>query len=138
MAVLILRAPGIYAADRLPRARLLAGLPVPDDAAGVFTNHIHADDLAHACCLALFRGGAGRSFNVVDASEMPVGAYFDRVADHCGLPRPPRASRAELAARLSPVQLSFLAESRRIGNRRLCRELRCTLRHPTPDEGLAY
>ncbi|HRB10461.1 MAG TPA: NAD-dependent epimerase/dehydratase family protein, partial [Ottowia sp.] len=55
----ILRIPGIYAPDRpggTPRDRLLRGTPVlaPED--DVFTNHIHADDLARACVLALWRG----------------------------------------------------------------------------------
>lgn len=135
--VVILRAPGIYAADRLPLERLEAGLPALLPAVDVFTNHIHAEDLARACCLALFRGGPGRSFNVVDDSDLKMGDYFDRVADAAGLARPPRLARAELVRQLSPVQLSFMAESRRIGNRRVRRELRLELRYPTVDQGLA-
>ena len=129
--VLLLRAPGIYARERLPLERLRAGLPALLPAEDVFTNHIHADDLAWACCLALFHGGAGRSFNVVDASDLKMGEYFDLVADACGLPRPPRLPRAELARHLAPLQLSFMAESRRIANRRVTRELGLRYRHPT-------
>lgn len=47
----ILRIPGIYAADReggTPRARLLKGTPVLQQADDVYTNHIHAEDLARA------------------------------------------------------------------------------------------
>lgn len=135
--VLILRAPGIYAAERLPLERLQAGLPALVPEADVYTNHIHADDLARACCLALFRGGAGRSFNVVDDSDLKMGDYFDRVAELFQLPRPPRVSPAELAQHLSPLQRSFMAESRRIANRRLKRELRLNLSYPTVDQGLA-
>lgn len=137
VAVSILRAPGIYGTGRLPLERLQAGLPALVPEADVYTNHIHADDLARACCLALFRGGAGRSFNVVDDSDLKMGDYFDRVADAAGLPRPPRVERAELARRLSPLQLSFMAESRRIGNGRMRRELRLKLSYPSVDQGLA-
>jgi len=65
-----------------------------------------------------------------------MGDYFDLAADLCGLPRPPRVSRAGAAAVLSPMQLSFMSESRRLANRRLERELRLVLRYPTVREGL--
>ena len=65
-----------------------------------------------------------------------MGDYFDLAADLCGLPRPPRITRAEAALQLSPMQLSFMSESRRLDNRRLKRELRLRLRYPTVREGL--
>lgn len=126
-----LRAPGIYAADRLPLDRLRAALPALRQEEDVFTNHIHADDLAAACVRGLIRGGNGRVFNVVDDSDLHMAEYFDLVADHFGLPRPPRVSRIELAQQVSPMQLSFMRESRRIGNRRMKRELGLQLRYPT-------
>ncbi|MFY8017227.1 MAG: SDR family oxidoreductase [Inhella sp.] len=133
----ILRAPGIYAADREghPRERLLAGRPLlrPED--DVFTNHIHADDLARACWRALWRGAPLRTYNVVDDSERRMGEHFDKAADVLGLPRAPRRSRTELAEQLSPMQLSFMGESRRIGNARLKRELGLRLRYPLPELG---
>lgn len=135
IAVTILRAPGIYAAGRLPVARLARGDPVPAD--DVFTNHIHADDLARLVVAALFRARAGRVYNAVDGHELRVSDYFDLVADASGLPRPPRLPWAELAARLPPAALSFLRESRRIGNARLVRELGCRLRYPSVAHGLA-
>ena len=67
-------------------------------------------------------------------------------AEHCsasgfdtadGLPRPPRCSRAELAQQLSPMQLSFLGESRRLINTRMKKELRLQLLYPTVLDGLA-
>lgn len=137
VAVVVLRAPGIYAAERLPLARLERGDPVLCADEDVFTNHIHADDLARIACLALFRGGAGRVYNAVDDSCMKMGDYFDCAADLFGCARPPRVTRAELAARVSPMALSFMSESRRLDNARLRRELRLRLRYPTVREGLA-
>jgi hypothetical protein len=65
-----------------------------------------------------------------------MGDYFDLAADLAGLPRPGRISRADAAERMSPMQLSFWSESRRLANARLKRELRLRLRYPTPREGL--
>lgn len=135
--IALLRAPGIYAGDRVPLERLRNGTPVLAAGEDVFSNHIHADDLAAACAAALHRGAANRTYNVVDDSDMKMGDYFDQVADAFGLPRPPRLSRAEIARALSPVQLSFMTESRRIGNRRLKDELKLRLRYPTVDAALA-
>jgi nucleoside-diphosphate-sugar epimerase len=102
----------------------------------VFTNHIHADDLARACVLALLRGLPQRAVNVCDDSQLLMGDYFDLAADLAGLPRPERITRAEAAERMSAMQLSFWSESRRLDNSRLKRELRLALRYPTPSEGL--
>ena len=135
----ILRIPGIYAPDReggTPEARLRRGTPVlaPED--DVFTNHIHADDLARACLAALWRGRPQRAYNVCDATRMKMGDYFDLAADLYGLPRPPRVARNEAAQKLSLALLSFMSESRQLDNRRLLQELGLRLRYPTVGEGL--
>ena len=128
--VAIARAPGIYAEDRLPIERLRKGLPALIPEHDVYTNHIHADDLANVCWTALFRGRTGRVFHAVDDSDLKMGDYFDRVADALGLPRAPRVTREALPALVSPMMLSFMSESRRLLNRRLHRELRIRLRFP--------
>ena len=132
----VLRVPGIYAPDRAggdPRRRVLDGAPRLAAADDVYTNHIHADDLARACIAALHRGAAQRIYHASDDSASKTGDWFDRVADLCGLPRLPRMTRAQAEATLSPTQLSFLGESRRLDNRRLKRELRLRLAYPTLD-----
>ena len=135
----VLRIPGIYAPDRpggTPRERLLRGTPVlvPED--DVYTNHIHADDLARAVLAALWRGRAQRVYNASDDSELKMGDYFDLAADLYGLPRPPRVSRHAAQEQLPLVLLSFMSESRRLDNTRLKNELRVRLRHATVDGGL--
>ena len=134
--VSILRAPGIYAADRLPLERLQRGTPVLTAEDDVFTNHIHADDLTTLAVAALRRGLPNRVYNASDASHLKMGEYFDLVADRFGLPRPPRMSREDAEKALSPVQLSFMSESRRLDNRRIGRELRVRLRYPQVAEGV--
>jgi nucleoside-diphosphate-sugar epimerase len=134
--VAILRAPGIYARERLPLERLAQGTPALAPQDDVYTNHIHADDLARLALLALFRARPGRAYNASDDTHMKMGDYFDLVADAFGLPRAPRLPRAELERAVSPVQLSFMAESRRLDNRRIKRELRARLRYPRVEQAL--
>lgn len=135
----ILRIPGIYAPDRengTPEVRLRKGTPVmqtPDD---VFTNHIHADDLARTCIAALWRGAAQRIYHASDDSELKMGDYMDLAADLYGLPRPPRVPRRSAQEHLPVSLLSFMGESRRLDNTRLHRELRVQLRYATVREGL--
>lgn len=135
----ILRIPGIYAPDReggTPRNRLLKGTPVLSAEDDVYTNHIHADDLARACLAAMWRGKSQRVTHASDDTCLKMGDYFDLAADLYSLPRPPRLQRAAAMLQLPLVQLSFMSESRRLDNARLKRELRLVLRYPTVREGL--
>jgi nucleoside-diphosphate-sugar epimerase len=126
----IVRAPGIYARERLPLARLEKGTPALLDSDDVYTNHIHADDLAQIVALALFRTLPGRVYHAVDNTDMKMGEYFDAVADAFGMARPPRLARAQLAEVVTPMLLSFMSESRRMSNGRIKRELGVRLRYP--------
>lgn len=137
--VSVLRIPGIYAPDRSggPRERLLRGTPVLRERDDVYTNHIHADDLARACARALWRHAPQRVWNVSDDTALKMGDYFDLVADWYGLPRPERIPREGAEQRLSLMVLSFMNESRRLRNDRMKRELGLRLRYPTVREGLA-
>jgi nucleoside-diphosphate-sugar epimerase len=136
VVISILRAPGIYAADRLPIARLQKGTQALREEDDVFTNHIHADDLAMLACAALRYGRANRTYNATDDSEMKMGAYFDLVAERFGLPKAPRLSRSEALEQMRPLQLSFMSESRRLTNHRIKKELRATLRYPRVEDGV--
>lgn len=135
----ILRIPGIYAPDReggTPRERLLKGTPVLQDSDDVYTNHIHADDLARAVVAAMWRGQPQRIYNASDDSGLKMGEYFDLAADLYGLPRPPRVARSTAKDELPLMLLSFMGESRRMENQRLKTELRVVLRHPGVQTGL--
>jgi nucleoside-diphosphate-sugar epimerase len=138
--VTLLRIPGIYAADReggTPRERLLKGTPVLRREDDVYTNHIHADDLARAVIAALWRGKPQRAINASDDTELRMGDYFDLAADLYGLERPPRVPRSAAGDTLPLMLLSFMGESRRLDNTRLKKELRLQLWYPTVAEGLA-
>jgi nucleoside-diphosphate-sugar epimerase len=132
----ILRVPGIYATDRLPVERLARGTPVLRAEDDVYTNHIHADDLAAICVRALDADAPGGVYNAADDSELKMGEWFDLVADRCGLPRPPRVARADAERLIPPLLLSFMSESRRLANRRMKETLGIRLRFPTVFEGV--
>ena len=140
--LVILRVPGIYSETRLPLARLRAGTPALADDDDVYTNHIHAADLARIAVAALLRLRARvrpqvRVYHASDESEMKMGDYFDLVADVFGLARPPRLSRAAIVDAVSPALLSFMSESRRLDNSRMKRELKVNLLAPTVAVGVA-
>ncbi|MGD8999858.1 MAG: NAD(P)H-binding protein [Granulosicoccaceae bacterium] len=134
--VVILRVPGIYSCERLPLERLRKGLPVltPDEAG--YTNRIHADDLAAIAIAAMQRAPADSVYNVSDGQPGTMTDYFNTIADHFGLPRPPQISLAEATTRVSAGMLSYLRESRRISNSKMREELGVTLQYPDLQAGL--
>ncbi len=131
----VLRAPGIYAENRLPLERLKLGTPALKADEDVYTNHIHALDLARISLRAVFykskRASGSRIYNACDQSVLKMGDYFDLVAAHFNLTKPPRVSRTQLKTIVSPALLSFMSESRRINGQRMERELKFKLRYPT-------
>ena len=134
--VSILRVPGIYAADRLPLARLRENTPMllPDE--DCYTNCIHADDLVHIIFAALRHAKPGRIYHACDDSRLKMGEYFDLIADHIGIPRPPRVARAKANEHISVSMLSYMEESRQLMNIRIKNELHVNLRYPTVTEGI--
>ena len=141
LRVSVLRVPGIYALYRegeTPRERLFRGTPVLQAQDDVFTNHIHANDLARACQLALWRGKAQRVYNISDDSQFKMGDYFDAAARLFGLDQPKRISREQAFRELPPMQMSFMSESRRLVNQRMKQELRLRLLHADVLAGLAH
>jgi len=136
VALVVLRVPGIYAADRLPLARLRAGTPALRADEDVYTNHIHADDLASIALRALNDAAPPGVYNACDDTQMKMGDWFDLVAERHGLPRPPRIARSDAAGRISPALLEYMSESRRLDNARLKARLGVRLAYPTVEDGV--
>ena len=110
VALVVLRAPGIYAADRLPLERLRAGIPAQRDEDDIYTNHIHADDLAATALRALAEDAPAGVYNASDDTHMKMGTWLDLVADRAGLPRPPRIARRGAESKIPHALISFLRE----------------------------
>ena len=134
--VVVLRAPGIYAADRLPVERLVQAMPVLADQEDVYTNHIHADDLAAMALTALGEDAPSGIYNASDDTNIKMGDWFDLVAGRLGLPKPPRVSRKDAEKAIPANVLSFMSESRRLVNRKIKASLGVNLRYPTVNEGV--
>lgn len=133
----ILRVPGIYTRERLPEARVRQGLPALFPEVDIHTNHIHAEDLARLAWRAVFRARPQRLYNAVDNSGLKMGDWFDCVADHLGVPRPPRLSYEAVMAAVTPAMRTFLNESRRVSNRRIRDELGFRFCYPDVHTGLS-
>jgi nucleoside-diphosphate-sugar epimerase len=133
----ILRVPGIYGPGRMPLERLRNREPAITPAEATPSNRIHVEDLVTACVAAAASERAHRRIvNVTDGSDDSLTAYLQRVARIAQLPEPPLISRAEAQRSFSPMSWSFLAESRRVGNRRLREELGVTLEFADLDAGI--
>lgn len=135
--VVILRVPGIYGPGRLPGKRLRTREPVLREEESPWSNRVHVEDLVRACLAAGERGRSGAVYNISDGHPTTMTDYFNRVADALGLERPPQITLAQARASLSEGMLSYLAESKRIDNRRMRAELGVEPVYPDLAHGLA-
>lgn len=136
----ILRIPGIYSLDRSENSikeRILSKKPTLIQEDDVYTNHIHANDLANIIWHSLFKAKPQRIYHASDDTSLKMADYFDLAAEILELPKTTRISRTQAIQQLPPLQLSFMSESRRMKNIRLKQELRVKLRFPTVKEGLS-
>ncbi|HIE53856.1 MAG TPA: SDR family oxidoreductase [Chromatiaceae bacterium] len=134
--LVLLRVASIYGPGKLPLQRLRAGRPMIPPRQAPWSNRIHLEDLLQVLLAAMRRGRNGEIYNVSDGQPGNMADYFNAVADWAGLPRPPTIDIDE-QARLSAGLRSYLAESRRIDNHKMLKELGIELRYPTLQAGLA-
>ena len=134
--VVILRVPGIYGPGRLPVEVVKSGRPILSEAESMYTNRIHADDLANICVAAGEAHSPSGIYNVSDGHPGSMAQYFKAVADLLGVPRPREVSMDEAKQVLSAEMMSYLTESRRVDNSKMLRDLKVTLQYPTLAEGL--
>jgi nucleoside-diphosphate-sugar epimerase len=136
LSLTILRVAGIYGLGKLPVARLKRKEPVLLSAQSPWSNRIYSKDLLQICVTAGCCEYHG-VLNVVDANPSSMTDYFLKVADALSLERPRQISLQEAKKQLSGGILSYLQESRRIGNERLRKELGIQIKYPTLEHGLA-
>ncbi|MBK1693827.1 NAD(P)-dependent oxidoreductase [Chromatium weissei] len=134
--VVILRVAGIYDPQHLPLARLQQGTPLVRTEEAPYTNRIHVDDLVTVCRAAMERGVNGAVYNVCDGHPSTMTEYFLAIADAVGLPHPPLLPLVEAMEQLSAGMRSYMAESRRLSNRKLREELGVALRYSDLAAGL--
>lgn len=138
ISLCILRVPGIYSYSRIPRSRLESRIPVVRANECGFSNRIHADDLAQACCLASQYSGTEVIFNVSDGTPGKISDYLQAATETLGLDALPEISMSDAQASLSIEMLSYLKESRKISNTKMLTELKVALRYPDYRVGLRH
>jgi len=132
----VLRVPGIYGPDRLPLERLRHFEPVVREREAGINNRIQVDDLVEACTCAITNSEARGVYNVTDGRPLSSTTFINMVAKAAGLPPPPQVSMEEAQLTFSPERLSFLNESRRVGNDRMLKHLGVKLRYADLEAGI--
>ncbi len=131
----IFRLAGIYGPGRGPFAKVRAGTARRIVKKGQVFSRIHVEDIAQVLQASIARPNPGAIYNLCDDDPAPPQDVIAHAAELLGLPLPPAIAFEE--AELSPMARSFYAESKRVRNDRIKRELGVTLRYPTYRDGLA-
>jgi len=138
ISLMVLRVAGIYAFDRIPRARIAQGSPLVIAQECGFSNRIHADDLAKIIVAALALETKFEIFNVSDGMPTTLTEFMVEATKVAGLPPLPQISMAEAEQQLGKSLLSYLRESRQIDNKKMLKQLKVTLSHPDFRSGLRH
>ncbi|SDW94539.1 SDR family oxidoreductase [Celeribacter indicus] len=129
----IFRLAGIYGPGRGPFAKLRAGTARRIVKPGQVFSRIHVEDIAQVLEAGIDRRSQG-IFNVCDDLPVPPEEVIGYAAELLGLPLPPAEDFAP--AEMTPMARSFYAESKRVRNDRMKRELGITLLYPDYRSGL--
>ena len=131
----IFRLAGIYGPGRGPFAKLRAGTARRIVKPGQIFSRIHAADIAQVLLASIEAPRPGAVFNVCDDDPAPPEAVIGHAAELLGLPLPPAEDYA--TAEMTPMARSFYAESKRVANDLIKRELGVRLIYPDYRAGLA-
>jgi uncharacterized protein YbjT (DUF2867 family) len=134
LPVHIFRLAGIYGPGRNQLLSLLDGSAKRVIKPGQVFSRIHVEDIATILEASIAHPDPGRAYNVCDDEAAPPQDVVAFGAELLGLPVPPDTPFDE--ATLSPMARSFYADSKRVSNERVKRELGVELTYPTYREGL--
>lgn len=131
----IFRLAGIYGPGSNQLVSLLNGKSRRVIKPGQVFSRIHVDDIASILQASLERPNPGRVYNVCDDEAAPPQEVVAHAAALLQRPAPPEVAFED--AEMSPMGRSFYAESKRVSNERIKKELGVELAYPTYREGLA-
>jgi len=131
----VFRLAGIYGPGRGPFAKVRAGTARRIVKPGQVFSRIHAEDLAQALLASIRSPSPGAVYNLCDDDPAPPEEVIAHAAELLGLPLPPAEDFA--TAEMTPMARSFYAESKRVSNARIKRELGIRLKYPDYRSGLA-
>jgi nucleoside-diphosphate-sugar epimerase len=130
----VFRLSGIYGPERSALDRLRAGTARRIVKEGQVFSRIHVDDIAQVLAASMARPDLGALHNLADDLPAPPEDVIEHAARLLGLPVPPAIPFEK--AELSPMAASFYAESKRVRNDRIKRDLGVRLRYPDYRAGL--
>ena len=130
----IFRLAGIYGPGRGPFTKVRSGNARRIIKDGQVFSRTHVDDIAQVLEASIRHPNPGRAYNVCDDGPAPPQDVIAYAAELLGLPVPEAISFKD--AELSPMALSFYAESKRVRNDRIKDELGVTLIYPDYRAGL--
>ena len=131
----IFRLAGIYGPGRGPFEKVKSGTARRIVKPGQVFSRIHVEDIAQVLEASMARPAPGAVYNVCDDDPAPPQDVIAHAATLLGAPLPPEVPFE--SADMSPMARSFYAESKRVRNDRIKRDLGVTLRYPGYREGLA-
>ena len=131
----IFRLAGIYGPGRGPFEKVRSGTARRIVKPGQLFSRAHVDDIARTLAASIARPAPGAIYNVCDDDPAPPEDVIEAAARLLGLPVPP-AEPFE-TAEMTDMARSFYAESKKVSNTRIKRELGLRLLYPTYREGLA-
>lgn len=131
----IFRLAGIYGPGRGPFEKVRNGTARRIVKPGQVFSRIHAEDIAQVLAASIARPDPGAIYNLCDDDPAPPEDVLEHAAHLLGLPPPPAEDFATAA--MTPMARSFYAESKRVSNARIKRELGIRLIHPDYRSGLA-
>jgi nucleoside-diphosphate-sugar epimerase len=131
----IFRLAGIYGPGRGPFEKVRDGTARRIIKPGQVFSRIHVDDIAQVLAASMAAPSPGAIYNVCDDDPAPPEDVLSHAARLLGLPDPP--AEPYDPARMTPMAASFYAESKRVRNDRIKRDLGVRLRFPDYRAGLA-
>lgn len=134
----IFRLAGIYGPGRNAFVSLRKGVARRVDKPGQVFSRIHVDDLAAVLSASMAHLHPGAIYNVCDDEAAPQHETVSHAAKLLGIAPPPLEPFGEAAKTMSAMARSFYAESKRVQNGKMKRELGVILRYPSYREGLAH
>lgn len=132
----IFRLAGIYGPGRGPFEKIRAGTARRVVKPGQVFSRIHVEDIAAALEASMRRPHPGAVYNVCDDDPAPPQDVIAHAAELLGAARPPETPFETARETMSPMAVSFYAESKKVSNARIKQELAVELAYPTYRDGL--
>ncbi|WP_282128661.1 SDR family oxidoreductase [Roseobacter litoralis] len=130
----IFRLAGIYGPGRGPFSKVRAGTARRVIKKGQVFSRTHVEDIAQVLMVSIQQPRPGAIYNVCDDDPAPPQDVIGHAAELLGLPLPPEVDFE--TADMTPMARSFYAESKKVRNDLIKRELGVVLKYPDYRSGL--